>query len=120
MDADSCFNASAAVEQGGDDLLKSDEVVREAQQAELLAQSCLSNLRSRRFESDGAVTRVLKIPEFDQANQLTCCTPIRTQDSLLMFPHPTLSTLCSVQVISDVFQIAHGDPVFYWRCGVEC
>lgn len=60
MDADTWLNGSAAVEQGFcDDLLKSDEVVHGAQQAEVLAQRCLSNLRSRRDDPDDALKRAL-------------------------------------------------------------
>lgn len=60
MDADTWLNGSAAVEQGFcDDLLKSDEVVHGAQQAEVLAQRCLSNLRSRRYDPDDALKRAL-------------------------------------------------------------
>lgn len=60
MDADTWLNGSAAVEQGFcDGLLKSDEVVHGAQQAEFLAQRCLSNLRTRRFDPDDALKRAL-------------------------------------------------------------
>lgn len=60
MDADTWLNGSAAVEQGFcDDLLKSDEVVHGAQQAEVLAQRCLSNLRSRRYDPDDELKRAL-------------------------------------------------------------
>lgn len=60
MDADTWLNGSAAVEQGFcDDLLKSDEVVHGPQQAEVLAQRCLSNLRSRRYDPDDALKRAL-------------------------------------------------------------
>ena len=60
MDADTWLNGSAAVEQGFcDDLLKSDDVTHGAQRVELLARRCLSNLRSRQFESDDALARAL-------------------------------------------------------------